>query len=181
MRTGTGRPPRPPLPTRLFPARRALATLDPHRAHGRAGMRFVCDAAGGKAWFRIETAAEAAKESELMRHAVEKHFRRAHEQASQSYKAGAGALRRAGHRARGAHPPGHAGVPDAARRGGHRARHRHAPAAAGRAGRAGGLQSHGCRPRERRPLPGARGAIRALGRHFGLSLDRIRCYPYGRV
>ena len=45
-------------------------------------MRFVCDAAGGKAWFRIEAEAEAAKESELMRHAVEKHFRRAYEQAS---------------------------------------------------------------------------------------------------
>ena len=48
-------------------------------------MRFVCDAAGGKAWFRIETEAEAARESELMRHAVEKHFRRAQEQASQCY------------------------------------------------------------------------------------------------
>ncbi len=48
-------------------------------------MRFVCDAEGGKTWFRIETEAEAARESELMRHAVEKHFRRAHEQASQAY------------------------------------------------------------------------------------------------
>ncbi len=49
-------------------------------------MRFVCDAAGQKTWFRIETEAEAAQESELMRHAVEKHFRRAHEQASQAYR-----------------------------------------------------------------------------------------------
>ena len=49
-------------------------------------MRYVCDAAGGKAWFRIETAAEAARESELLRHAVEKHFRRAQEQASQCYR-----------------------------------------------------------------------------------------------
>ncbi len=48
-------------------------------------MRFVCDAAGGKAWFRIDTEGEAVRESELMRHAVEKHFRRAHEQAAQSY------------------------------------------------------------------------------------------------
>ncbi len=53
-------------------------------------MRFVCDAAGGKAWFRIETEAEAAQESELMRHAVEKHFRRAFEQASQGYRAAPG-------------------------------------------------------------------------------------------
>src|SRR5215208_4072449 len=49
-------------------------------------MRFVCDAAGGKAWFRIETEAEAMRESELMRHAVEKHFRRAYEQAWQAYR-----------------------------------------------------------------------------------------------
>src|ERR687898_2388856 len=49
-------------------------------------MRFVCDAAGQKTWFRIETEAEAARESELMRHAVGKHFRRAQEQASQSYR-----------------------------------------------------------------------------------------------
>src|SRR3712207_8300555 len=49
-------------------------------------MRFVCDAGGGKAWFRIETEAEAARESELMDHAVEKHFRRAQEQASQTYR-----------------------------------------------------------------------------------------------
>src|SRR5918998_2991970 len=86
MRTGIGRPPVAPLPTRPFPARPALAALCPHRSHGRADMRFVCDAAGGKAWFRIETEAEAARESELMNHAVEKHFRRAHEQASQAYR-----------------------------------------------------------------------------------------------
>jgi hypothetical protein len=53
-------------------------------------MQYVCDAAGGKAWFRIETEAEAARESELMRHAVEKHFRRAHEQASQAYRPASG-------------------------------------------------------------------------------------------
>ena len=49
-------------------------------------MQYVCDAAGQKTWFRIETEVEAVRESELMRHAVEKHFRRAHEQASQAYR-----------------------------------------------------------------------------------------------
>ena len=34
-------------------------------------MRYVCDAPGGKTWFRIETEAEAVAESETMRHAVE--------------------------------------------------------------------------------------------------------------
>jgi hypothetical protein len=37
-------------------------------------MKFICDAPGGKSWFRIETAAEAAAESLAMRHAVEKFF-----------------------------------------------------------------------------------------------------------
>ena len=49
-------------------------------------MQFVCDADGQKTWFRIETEAEAAQESQLMSHAVEKHFRRAHEEAAQSYR-----------------------------------------------------------------------------------------------
>jgi len=44
-------------------------------------MRFVCDAPGGKTWFRIETEAEADAESELMRHAVAKFFRRERERA----------------------------------------------------------------------------------------------------
>lgn len=44
-------------------------------------MKFVCDAPGGKTWFRIETEAEADAESELMRHAVGKFFRRERERA----------------------------------------------------------------------------------------------------
>ena len=43
-------------------------------------MQFVCDAPNGT-WFRIETEGEAIKESQLMNHAVEKHFRRAAEEA----------------------------------------------------------------------------------------------------
>jgi hypothetical protein len=31
------------------------------------------------------------------------------------------------------------------------------------------------------PYPEHGEAIRALGRHFGLTLDRVRCYPYGRL
>jgi hypothetical protein len=48
-------------------------------------MQFVCDAPGGKAWYRLETEAEAVRESELMGHAVEKHFRRAQEKAAASF------------------------------------------------------------------------------------------------
>ena len=46
-------------------------------------MKYVCDALGGKTWFRIETEAEAASESDAMRHAVEKFFRKEHEKAIQ--------------------------------------------------------------------------------------------------
>ncbi len=49
-------------------------------------MEYICDAPGGKTWFRIETEAEAAQESALMRHAVEKHFRREWEKAAESYQ-----------------------------------------------------------------------------------------------
>src|SRR3954466_4458838 len=48
-------------------------------------MQFVCDAPGGQAWFQIETEAEAALESDLMNHAVEKHFRQAREHAATTY------------------------------------------------------------------------------------------------
>src|SRR3954466_8774656 len=48
-------------------------------------MQFVCDAPGGQAWFQIETEAEAALESDLMNHAVEKHFRQGREQATTTY------------------------------------------------------------------------------------------------
>ncbi len=49
-------------------------------------MQFVCDAPGRKAWFRIETEAEALAESETMRHAVEKYFRREHAAALRTYR-----------------------------------------------------------------------------------------------
>ena len=45
-------------------------------------MRYVCDASGGKTWFRIESEAEAVAESETMRHAVEKYFRKEHDKAA---------------------------------------------------------------------------------------------------
>ena len=49
-------------------------------------MRYVVDAPNGKSWFRLETEAEAALESQLMRHAVEKYFRLEHEKAVQTYQ-----------------------------------------------------------------------------------------------
>src|SRR6201985_2115414 len=49
-------------------------------------MKYVCEAPGGTTWFRIETEAEAASESEGMRHAVEKFFRKEQEKATQSFQ-----------------------------------------------------------------------------------------------
>ncbi len=49
-------------------------------------MEFVCDAPEQKAWFRIETEAEAIQESQAMRHAVDKYFRRAEAQARDDYQ-----------------------------------------------------------------------------------------------
>ncbi|MGZ5932405.1 MAG: hypothetical protein ACXWLZ_11455 [Rhizomicrobium sp.] len=49
-------------------------------------MQFICDAPDRRTWFRIETEAEAAAESETMHHAVEKYFRREREAAEKSYR-----------------------------------------------------------------------------------------------
>ena len=143
-------------------------------------MRFVCDAAGQKTWFRIETEAEAVRESELMRHAVEKHFRRAHEQAAQSYTPAPGPfveqdIGRAAHVRRtmpvfltlrdgDGTPLATAMLPP--------------QQAAGRDGPAVCPMVVG--PGNSDPYPEHGGAIRDLGRHFGLALDRARCYPYHR-
>src|SRR5579864_8436576 len=54
--------------------------------HVGGSMRYVCDGPGGKTWFRIESEAEAVAESETMRHAVEKYFRKEHVKAAQSFQ-----------------------------------------------------------------------------------------------
>ncbi len=145
-------------------------------------MRFVCDAAGGKAWFRIETEAEAAKESELMRHAVEKHFRRAYEQASLAYRP----------------PPGPFVEQDIGR-----AAHirRTMPVFLTLRDGEGSALATAMLPPPRQaagrddvaicpmvvgagngdPYPEHGEAIRDLGEHFGLALNRARCYPHGRL
>ena len=79
-------------------------------------MRYVCDAPAGKTWFRIETEAEAVSESDVMRHAVEKFFRKEQEKAAQTYQPISKVSFRAGDRAEGAYSARNAAVPDPARR-----------------------------------------------------------------
>lgn len=140
-------------------------------------MQYVCDVTKGRTWFRIETELEAARESELMQHAVEKHFRRAQEQAAQGYDPGPVPfverdIGRAAHIRRtmpvfltlrdaegtalvtAMLPPGGKATPG------------FAPVIVG--------------PGNSDPYPAHGDAIEALGRHFGLTLDRARCYPYRR-
>ena len=137
-------------------------------------MQYVCDGPGGRAWFRIETEAEAAAESDAMDHAVEKYFLQARDRAAASYQPVsqvffeqniglAAHLKRAmpmfltlrdgegNGLATAMLPP--SGRPDPTFR----------PI----------IVSAG----NRDPYPAHGAAIEALGKHFGLSLDRSRCYP----
>jgi hypothetical protein len=139
------------------------------------GMQFICDVPGLKSWFRIETEGEAALESDAMGHAVEKHFRLAWDAATVSYRSGSPyfveqniglkahvqramplflTLRNADGDALATAmlPPGG----------------RHDPA----------FRIIIVGPGNRDPYPEHGEAIEALGVHFGLTLDRSRCYPY---
>lgn len=142
-------------------------------------MRFVCEAAGGKTWFRIETEAEAAQESELMRHAVEKHFRRHYDLASQAYKPAPGPFveQDIGHAAHVRRAmPAFLTLRDAEGRGLATAM---VPQAAGRDRTAPAPVVVG--PDNGDPYPEHGEAIRTLGEHLGAALDRARCYPYRRA
>jgi hypothetical protein len=144
---------------------------------GCAKMEFVCDAVGGKTWFRLETEAEAAAESDVMKHAVEKYFRREHEKAVQSYQpAQPSSIERdiglKSHvtrampifltlRERDGTPLATAMLPPR-----------------GRSDPQFRIIIVG--PANGDPYPAEGASIEVLGKHFGLKLDRARCFPYGR-
>jgi hypothetical protein len=140
-------------------------------------MEYICDAPGDRTWFQLVTEGEAAAESEAMRHAVEKHFLRERRRAAEGFRPmttvfieqdiGKEAhIRRAmplfltlrdenGQALVTAMlPPGGKRDPD-----------------------------FGCiivGPANSDPYPDHADAIKMLGAHFGLTLDRARCYPYRR-
>jgi hypothetical protein len=137
-------------------------------------MRYVCDA-GPNAWFEIETEAEAALESQLMAHAVEKHFAQAFAAARASYVPPVGPfveqdiglkahIRRAMPKFFTLRDPDGNGLATAM------LRSSSAPPSA----LPGIVVGQG----NSDPYPEYAGAIRTLGEHFGVELDRRRCYPY---
>jgi hypothetical protein len=139
-------------------------------------MKFICDAPGDKVWFRMETETEAARESEMMAHAVEKYFRAERDKAAQSYQPASRILieQDIGMNAHIQREmpmfltlrdgEGNALVtamlPTQSERGGGR------PIIVGVA--------------NSDPYVDHADAIRALGDHFAVELDRDRCYPYRR-
>jgi hypothetical protein len=140
-------------------------------------MRYVCEAPDGKTWFRIETEAEAAAESETMRHAVEKYFRKEQEKASASFQpvSKVSFEQEIGLKAHvqremplfltlrdgEGNPLATAMLPP------------------------GGKDDRSFRPiivgaGNADPYPEEGEAIRALAEHYGMTLERARCYPYRR-
>lgn len=145
------------------------------RAPALKDMQYICDAPGAKTWFRIETEGEAALESDSMNHAVEKHFLLAWEAAARSYRSMSSAfveqdIGLKAHIQRGM--PLFLTLRDAE----------------------GQALVTAMLPPGGRPEPTFRiiivgpengdpyiehgAAIRKLGEHFGLTLDRAHCYPY---
>lgn len=138
-------------------------------------MKYVCDAPGGKSWFRIETVDEAAKESALMNHAVEKHFRQQRDSAATSFK-----------------PASTVYIEQNIGLESHvqkempmflTLRDRNGDGLATAMLPPGGEDKGGFRiiivgPGNADPYAEHDDAIRVLGGHFGLTLDRERCYPY---
>jgi hypothetical protein len=139
-------------------------------------MRYVCDA-GQNTWFEIETEAEAAQESQLMAHAVEKHFCQAYATARASYVPPIGPF-----------VEQEIGLKDHIRRTMPKFFTLRDPEGSGLATAMLGAPSTPGRTRQAivvgaqngDPYPQHGEAIRKLGEHFSVSLDRARCYPYLR-
>jgi hypothetical protein len=138
-------------------------------------MQYVCDAKKGRTWFRIETDAEAEEETRLMHHAVEKFFCRERERARKSYVPGPGLERDIGLKAHLARmSPLFLTL---------RADDGEALATAmlpprGREDKDFHIIIVG--PENADPYVSNADAIAALAKHYGLSLPRVRCYPYAR-
>jgi hypothetical protein len=142
---------------------------------GVRAMEYVCDAPNDQTWFRLVSEGEAVAESLDMRHAVEKHYRREREKAAEGFRPATSVFieqdigkeayiqrtmpmfltlrNQSGEALATAMLP---------------------PKGRG----AGAVIIVG--PGNSDPYVEHAGAIRALGDHFGITLDRAHCYPYRR-
>jgi hypothetical protein len=140
-------------------------------------MKYVCDAPGGNTWFRIETEAEALRESEEMRHAVDKYFRQEKERAAATFRP-----------ASSVHFEQEIGLKAHLEREMPiflTLRDDEGTALATAMLPPGFAESRSFRPiivggQNADPYPKHGDAIRALAEHAGVSLERDRCYPYRR-
>lgn len=140
-------------------------------------MRYVCDAPGSLTWFRIETEAEAADESQAMHHAVEKFFRQEKSKAEQSF---APASRNFVEQEIGLKAHVQQVMPLFLT-----LRDDEGKALVTAMLPPGGAEDRNFRPiivgfANADPYPEHGAAIRALADHFGVDLDGARCYPYRR-
>ena len=140
-------------------------------------MQYVCDA-GTKTWFRFETEQEAALESRAMSHAVEKYFKQAQDEAVRIYVPPKSAQYIEQNIGLKAHlqkaMPRFLTLRDAE----------------GNALVTAMLPPEGEDEKSFRPIiVGAENtdpyaehaeAIQALAKHYGFTLDPVRCYPYRR-
>jgi hypothetical protein len=140
-------------------------------------MRYVCDAPGNHTWFRLETEAEAAAESQTMHHAVDKYFRQERERAAQSF---APASRNFIEQEIGLNAHLQRVMPLFLT-----LRNDEGKPLVTAMLPPGGREDRGFRPiivgpANGDPYPEHGAAIKALAAHFALDLDRARCYPYRR-
>jgi hypothetical protein len=138
-------------------------------------MEYVCDAPNDRTWFRLVTEGEAVAESEEMRHAVEKHYRREREKAAEGFRPASNVyieqdIGKEAHIQRSMpqfltlrNQDGVALV----------------TAMLPPKGRASGTVIV-VGPGNSDPYVEHADALAALGDHFGMTLDRAHCYPYRR-
>ena len=140
-------------------------------------MKYICDAPGGRTWFRIETEAEALSESQAMNHAVEKHFREAWARAAASFVPASARYIEQGI-GLGAHIQREMPLFLTLRDNEGKAL---ATAMLPPRGQADpGFRTIVVGPSNGDPYPEQGDAIQALADRFGVALDRARCYPYRR-
>lgn len=138
-------------------------------------MQFICDTPDQKNWFRLETEFDADQESALMDHGVDKHFRRARDCAIQTYKP-TGTANFEQNIGLEAHisedMPVFLTLRD--REGNGLATAMLPPGGKEKAGFRKIIVGHG----NSDPFPEHAQAITALGKHFGIGVDKESCYPY---